>query len=115
MSHTFQVEFQYYDEQYIYCVDRTNTLTEQHKYWYDKFEKAARASQTTGSYKYFSPLQLGSRKFRIKLPKNIEPLKKLANGAVYRLKCKILHGNFKVDDVNLFGWRITAPEFFETS
>lgn len=114
MSRNIEVEYLYYDEEYIYCSDRTNTMTEQHNYWHEKFEKLASESTTSGSFKYFSPLQIGSKKFRIKKPKGIEAmLNKLANGAKYRLRCKIVHGRFKVDDQTLFGWRITNPEFHE--
>ncbi len=112
MSRNIEVVYLYYDEEYIYCEDRTSIMIDQHKYWHEKFEKLAEDSTISGSFKYFSPLQIGSRKFRIKKPKNIEQqLDKLANGAKYRLRCKIVHGRFKVGDQTLFGWRITNPEF----
>jgi len=114
MSRNIEVDFMYYDEEYIYCNDRTNTMIEQHRYWHEKFEKLASESTTTGSFKYFSPLQIGSRKFRIKKPKNMDPLlSKLVNGEKYRLHCKIVHGKFHNGDQTLFGWRITNPEFHE--
>jgi hypothetical protein len=112
MSKIIEVEFLYYDDEYIHCSDRTNTMIEQHRYWHEKFEKLAGESMSTGSFKYFSPLQIGTHKFRVKKPKNMDPLlKPLISGVRYRLHCKIIHGKFKVGDQTLFGWRITNPEF----